>query len=62
MSELQTSKKFLFVSSMPASRSNALGIQILRLAEPFRPASVHWYRYNDRMGKSDVPTLIAWTL
>jgi len=55
ISELQRSRKILFVSSMPASRSNALGIQILRLAERFCLAWVHCYWYNDCMEKNDVP-------
>jgi glycosyltransferase involved in cell wall biosynthesis len=48
-------KKILFVSSMPASRSNALGVQTLYFAEPFAPEWAHIYWYNLGMGESDVP-------
>lgn len=55
MSNNPSSGKVLFITSMPASRSNALGIQTMHLAEPFAPEWTHCYWYNHRMGESEVP-------
>lgn len=52
---MTSNKKMRFISSVPASRSNALGIQTLQFAEPFAPEWVHLYWYNLRLGESDVP-------
>jgi glycosyltransferase involved in cell wall biosynthesis len=48
-------KKILFVSPMPASRSNSIGVQALYFAEPFAPDWAHVYWYNLGLGESDVP-------
>jgi glycosyltransferase involved in cell wall biosynthesis len=44
----------LFVSSMPASRSNAIGVLTLHFAEPFSPDWRHCY-WEIGMGRSAVP-------
>jgi glycosyltransferase involved in cell wall biosynthesis len=44
----------LFVSSMPASRSNAIGVLTLHFAEPFTPDWRHCY-WDTSMGRSSVP-------
>ena len=46
--------KILFVSSMPVSRSNAIGIQISHFAKCFASEWNHCY-WDISMGKSDVP-------
>jgi hypothetical protein len=48
-------KKILFVSPMPASRSNSIGVLTLYFAEPFAPEWAHVYWYNLGLGQSDVP-------
>ena len=47
-------KKVLFVSSMPASATNAIGTQILHFAEPFAPEWRHCY-WDVGMGRSTAP-------
>lgn len=47
--------KALFLGSMPASRSNALGIQMMHLGELFTQGWAHCYWYNHQLGDSEVP-------
>jgi glycosyltransferase involved in cell wall biosynthesis len=48
-------RTILFAGSLSASRSNALGVQMLHLAEPFAPAWSNCYWYDDGKGKSEAP-------
>jgi len=56
MSDQRKGRKILFASLLCASRTNALGVQMLHLAEPFGPAWADCYWYNDGRGKSEAPT------
>lgn len=50
--------KVLFAGSLSASRSNALGVQMLHLAEPFGSAWMNCYWFDDGKGDSDAPTTL----
>jgi glycosyltransferase involved in cell wall biosynthesis len=49
-------KKVLFAGSLSASQANALGVQMLHLAEPFGSAWTNCYWYDDGKGPSDAPS------
>jgi hypothetical protein len=49
----ESRKQVLFVSAMPAARSNAIGVQILQYATPFVEAWKHWY-WDISMGQSGI--------
>ncbi len=58
MSEHANKGKMLFLSSMPVSRTNAIGIQILHFAEPFTPEWGHCY-WDLGMGRSTTPNSLC---
>lgn len=51
-------KEALFISAMPASRSNAIGVQTIQFSAPFGDAWKHCY-WDTNMGRSEVPNSIC---
>jgi hypothetical protein len=51
MTDAPKGERILFISAMPVSRSNAIGIQIAEFAKPFTPDWIHCY-WDTNMGPS----------